>query len=543
MVQQWEFEIWWRQTDALYFFTDGIPAYIVDEEVFIQWLSAVRPNVPQAFGHSDATPLAMYRALMLSLAPFNQVNPATGEVWPDIDEKKVFSAVVVFVHPSQKLSPIEKAVNVLLVMSLDPKDVPVTALCQLPQPSVGEFYPCPMNDAALVLPFSMGPDSQILHLNTPIRRCDKFTMQQLHWWVCPYGPIVVLPPLYSPDPGLPNVFSLNELPMLWANTKYLADVSDDNIHEVGHPTMTFVHTSHLEVDANSSQISLTNDDYIQFVAVNDDAKDSTEAKGNEAAETGKPKVTPKKAKDKAKSNAKDGGNSPSDDQDDGMFSDGKGQQPSNSTGFQGWSDNEVEGDEVAAVANIVKHLEEDQHDSGVGMGGDGSKSNIIRIVPEGQVMVDMATHSKVTGSGATMDHLRHLRDNIIELSRQLNRKMELATLVLFDKVKAGFSGTGDVARQFIGDMSKLATGFFMDARVYEAQLDSADSEVFHSTVLVLQERVDVLLWQAAALKEMYKHSRTSIDNILPPCTRRSMTLPIRCHTTSVMSISIIHSIG
>ena len=104
VVQQREFEIQWRQTDALYFFTDGIPAYVVDEDVFVQWSSAAKPNVPQVFGHSDATPLATYCTLMLSLAPFNQVNPATGEVSPDIDEKKVFSTVVVFVHPSKKLT-------------------------------------------------------------------------------------------------------------------------------------------------------------------------------------------------------------------------------------------------------------------------------------------------------------------------------------------------------------------------------------------------------------------------------------------------------
>ena len=75
---------------------------------------------------------------------------------------------MVFIHPSQKLSPIEEAVDVLLVVSQDPKGVPVMALCHLPQWSVGEFYPCPTNDAALVLPFSMGPDGPILHLNTPI---------------------------------------------------------------------------------------------------------------------------------------------------------------------------------------------------------------------------------------------------------------------------------------------------------------------------------------------------------------------------------------
>ena len=92
--------------------------------------------------------------------------------------------------------------------------------------------------------------------------------------------------------------------------------------------------------------------------------------------------------------------------------------------------------------------------------------------------------------------------------------MELAALAFFDKVKAGFSGTGGVAQQFVGDMSKLATDFFMDARVYEAQLDSTDSEAFHFAVLGLQEKVDSLLRQAAALEETYKHSKASFDNIL-----------------------------
>ena len=243
VVQQREFEILCRQTDALYFFTDGIPAYIVDEEVFIQWSSAVHHDVPQAFRHSDATSLAPYHALMLSLVPFDWVNPATGEVSPDIDEKKVFSAMVVFVHPSQKLSSIEEAVDVLLVVSQDLKSVPVTALCCLPQCSLGEFYPCPTNDAALVLPFSMGPDGPILHLNTPIHGCNKFAIWHLHRWVRPYGPIVALPLLYSPDPGLPNVFLLNEPAMLWTNTEYLADTSDNDVNKVGHPAMTFVYVA------------------------------------------------------------------------------------------------------------------------------------------------------------------------------------------------------------------------------------------------------------------------------------------------------------
>ena len=340
-------------------------------------------------------------------------------------------------------------------------------------------------------------------------------MQRLHWWICPYGPIATLPLLYNPDPGLPSVIQLDGPPMLWTNTEYLADASNDDVNEVGCPALTFIHTSCLEVNTNLSQLSLTDDDYIQYTTVDDDAKDSSEVKCGEAAETGGPTGTPKKAKtDKPKGNTKDGSGSHSDNQDDGMFLYREGQQPSNSTGFQGWSDDEAEGDEPTAMANIVKHLEEDQLDSGICMGGDGSKSNIMGIVSEGQVIVDMAAHSKATGSGTTMDRLRHLGDDITELSRQLNCKMELAALALFNKVKAGFSGTGGIAWQFVGNMSKLATNFFMDARVYKAQLDSADIEMFHAAVLGLQEKVDSLLRQAAALEEAYKHSKMSFDDIL-----------------------------
>ena len=95
----------------------------------------------QAFGHSDATSLATYRALMLSLVSFCHVDPSTGKASPDVSGKKVFPTVVVFVHPLQQLSSIEEAVDMLLVVSRDPANVPASALCCLPEQSIGKFYP------------------------------------------------------------------------------------------------------------------------------------------------------------------------------------------------------------------------------------------------------------------------------------------------------------------------------------------------------------------------------------------------------------------
>ena len=67
------------------------------------------------------------------------------------------------------------------------------------------------------------------------------------------------------------------------------------------------------------------------------------------------------------------------------------------------------------------------------MGSDDSKTKFIGILPESQTMVDMTTHYKATGSGITMDHLRNLSGNIIKLTQELNRRMELTALELFDK--------------------------------------------------------------------------------------------------------------
>ena len=101
----------------------------------------------------------------------------------------------------------------------------------------------------------------------------------------------------------------------WVQTvPYCISTHQSVVNEVGCPALTFIHTSHLEINANSSQISLTDDNYIQYITVDDDAKDSTKAKHDEAAKMGEPTVTPKKTKtDKPKGDAKDGGNLPSDD--------------------------------------------------------------------------------------------------------------------------------------------------------------------------------------------------------------------------------------
>ena len=174
----------------------------------------------------------------------------------------------------------------------------VAALCHLSEQGIGEFYPCLGHDTALMLPFAMSQDSPILHLNTLIHHCVKFGIWRLHRWVHLYDLVVALPLLYSPDPGLPSVYSLDEPAMLWMNTEHLAAQSDDDddVREVGHPAMTFVSTNSLEVNAKSSQISLTNDKFIRYYTIDLDANNSSADKSNEVANVGESQLSPKKAR-------------------------------------------------------------------------------------------------------------------------------------------------------------------------------------------------------------------------------------------------------
>ena len=73
-------------------------------------------------------------ALMLSRVP------SYLRVENDLKGEKVYSAVVVFVHPKQELLTIKEGADCLLQLAGQP-DADVTVLCELPGHKYGRFYP------------------------------------------------------------------------------------------------------------------------------------------------------------------------------------------------------------------------------------------------------------------------------------------------------------------------------------------------------------------------------------------------------------------
>ena len=74
----------------------------------------------------------------------------------DLEGEKVYSAIVVFVHPRQELLTIKEGADCLVAtveQSGSSSSSDVTVLCELPSHKHGRFFPSPINHAYLVLPY------------------------------------------------------------------------------------------------------------------------------------------------------------------------------------------------------------------------------------------------------------------------------------------------------------------------------------------------------------------------------------------------------
>ena len=142
----------WENVDALYTFTDQIPAWVVDDAVMAIWASG-KQGLPNSYTNWDSKNREDGMALMLSRVP------SCLGVENDLQGEKVYSAVVVFVHPNwelftikQELFTIKEGADSLLQFAGQP-DADITVLCELPGNKYGRFYPSAINHAYLVLPY------------------------------------------------------------------------------------------------------------------------------------------------------------------------------------------------------------------------------------------------------------------------------------------------------------------------------------------------------------------------------------------------------
>ena len=175
VTDQVEYEFQWDQVDALYEFVNRLPAWVVDDKVMEVWRTGSE-DAPQSFRGWEAKKAEWGQALMLSWSP------AQIDGGPASPVAKVFTAVVICIHPCQAVMSVKDATNDLLSHSITMLTRSMSALCRLPRRSVGTFYPSPLNHSFLVLPYlGIRGGAKEVHLDLSVVLNKHMVVRHLHW--------------------------------------------------------------------------------------------------------------------------------------------------------------------------------------------------------------------------------------------------------------------------------------------------------------------------------------------------------------------------
>ena len=188
---------------------------------------------------------------------------------PLLRMRRYFSAVVVCVHPCQDLMTIKDGASDLMSFAHSKPGKSISALCRLPRKSAKAFYPSPLNDSFLILPYFAFPGKQKkVHLNAAIGLNKHFVVRRLHRRRAPGGDLAVLPPIYSKDPSVPGTLEVGYMGPMWANTVHVTVMpeggtglflpADQNVR----PAISMVQFCPEEMDARSSLAPLVGDNVV-----------------------------------------------------------------------------------------------------------------------------------------------------------------------------------------------------------------------------------------------------------------------------------------
>ena len=200
--------------DALYEFVYRLPAWIVDDDIMDIWKSGEEDD-PRSFKGWEAKKAEWGQALLMSWAPLWMSDSAASQT------VKVFTAVVVCIHPCQVVMSIKDGASDLLNHAMASLTRSMSALCRLPKPLAGTFYPSPLNHSYLVLPYlRVKGEEKKVRLDLSVALNHHMVVRCLHRHQGAGGDEAVLPPIYSKDPGIPRMLAVGYLGPMWKNTQY-----------------------------------------------------------------------------------------------------------------------------------------------------------------------------------------------------------------------------------------------------------------------------------------------------------------------------------
>ena len=226
------------------------------------WASG-KQGPPNSFVNWDSPEKVAGMAQMLSRGP------SCLGVGTDLEGEKVYSAVIVFVHPRQELLTIKEGAGCLVAtvkQSGSSSSSDITILCELPSHKHGRFYPSPINHTYLVLPY-LAKKGKPKKLCLDLAMCFNchLVVCRLHRWPGNLGDLALLPPVFSRDPTAPILLPVGYIGELWLNNIFNTPV-DAGGSRLGklRPTISRLACCHQEVVAGKTLVDWTEEEHVVY---------------------------------------------------------------------------------------------------------------------------------------------------------------------------------------------------------------------------------------------------------------------------------------
>ena len=390
----------------------------------------------------------------------------------DLEGEKVYSTVVVFVHPKQELLTIKEGAGCLIAtveQSDSSSDSDITILCELPSHKHGKFYPSVINYAYLVLPYvAKKGKPKKLHLDLAMCYNRHLVVRRLHRWQGKLGDLVLLPPAFSTDPTLPILLPVRYISELWLNDIFnmLVAAGSSGLGKIC-PAISRLACCRQEVIAGRTLVDWMEDECVVYP-------------GPPAAPAPKDGT------------ANEPDNNPNNDPADDDQCEHGGESDKNATPKKEEDEFEDESDDESKAPKDQTAV---SRDSGLGTSNSGHS-----IGAGASVGTVVSNPSARLGTGIplptqlpSMEVLEQLADDLYAYSSELFRGLEETSMAMLDNILSGFKRSGGHAREYIHETAAIAINFFSRARDMEAELELSEALKFREAVNGMKESIRDLI--------------------------------------------------
>ena len=409
----------------------------------------------------------------------------------DLEGEKVYSAVVVFVHPKQELLTIKEEADCLIVIAKQP-DSDITVLCELPSHKHGRFYPSAINHAYLVLPYCAKKGKpKKLRLDLAMCYNCHLLVCRLHRWEGKHGDLVLLPPVFSADPTLPILLPVGYIGELWLNDIYNTPVAAGGTGMgKARPTISRLSCCHQEVIASKTLADWMEDERVIYPS---------------------PPAAPTPKDGEADESDNNPNDEPADDDKKSEHGGGSGEDATPKKKEDQESEDESDDQSKAPKDQTAVSRDSGLSASSPGHGiGAGTKVGTVASNPS----VNLSTSLPLPTQLPSMDLLEKLADDLYAYSGELFRGLEETSMAMLDRVLSGLKRSGGRAREYIYETAAIAINFFSRAGDMEAELESSEALKFREAVNGMKESIRDLIRRTALAEESYEDTAAHFDNIL-----------------------------